>query len=131
VRDALNDVFRRSAQGADPDVLDRVREKLGASVVDAFDKGSVGATKPRSRLGIEFDFSDFTQDVFDLNLSRLDRAASDRFEELDDFLFSENARGRGQGLVASLLDGVDGLQKGLADALGSAPTIGLIVDLKI
>jgi hypothetical protein len=131
VRDALNDVFRRSAQGADPDVLDRVREKLGASVVDAFDKGSVGATKLRSRLGIEFDFSDFTQDVFDLNLSRLDRAASDRFEELDDFLFSENARGRGQGLVASLLDGVDGLQKGLADALGSAPTIGLIVDLKI
>jgi hypothetical protein len=115
------------------DLLDDIRAYLRASITDAFSLilDASGRSIVRSGFGIDFDFRDSSRGVFDFDIRKFNRSASQKFDKLNDFLFRDRPDGEQDGLVVSLIEALKKLEIKLVDALGLSQEKGLMVDLAI
>ena len=125
--------FSQTFGDVSKDLLDEIRDELRTSISSSF-SGLVSDPKSpvvRSGFGIDFNFRDSSERVFDFNVREFKRAANDEFDQVDKFLFRDGPQGTQDGLVGTLIETLKGLNLALADALDSHDGTGLIVDVAV
>jgi hypothetical protein len=129
----LEAVFSQTFGDVSEDLLDEIRDALRTSIGTSFSElvEDPASSVVRSGFGIDFNFRDSSERVFDFDVHEFNRAARDEFDKVDKFLFRDGPQGTQDGLVGTLIETLKGLNVALADALGSHDGTGLIVDIAV
>ena len=132
----LDEIFKNGFKGLDDEELrPAIEQALTGTISDSFSKilGDTSEDKLRSRFGIDFDFREAQNGIFGYNGSQLADTLEEDLEQLTDFLFREDSKGKKEGLVVSLIETVRELEDMFRDALRptSGELKGLVVDLSV
>ena len=131
----LDAIFKSGFEGLDEELRPAIEQALTGTISDSFSKilDETGEDKLRSSFGIDFDFREAQGGIFGYNGYELANTLEEDLEQLTDFLFREDSKGKKEGLVVSLIETVRELEGMFQDALRptSGDTNGLVVDLSV
>ena len=116
------------------DLIDAVQEEIEAAIDAAFNQvytSTTGVNALRSGFGVDVDYTNVENGVFDFNKAQFERSFERNFTSLSNFLFLGQDTDEPQGLIVGLIEKLDQLGQTPLETLDpETGTTGFFVNLR-